>query len=658
MRWIIRGIGVVLGLAALVVAFILLIPGERIAAIATSQFQASTGRALTIEGDISPSLWPHLGVTTGPVTVANADWSSEGPMLRAEALEIGIDMGSLFGGVLHITNIDVQNPVILLERAADGRANWDFAPTGTAPAVPAVPADPQAGQTGEAAATPFTLDSGTISNGTVTYIDQASDSRATLSALTAEAKLPAFAGPADISLSGVMNDQTLRLTGRVGEFAPFIQGSLVPLDVTAEIGAARLGFAGRLATAPLAAEGKIDADLKDLSQLSAFLRQPKPDLPAGLGRQSVAVQGALTVADGGSIHLRDGVVSLDGNRLMGEADLTTGGERPKLSATIRAGDLDLSALQGGAGEGNDAAPGTSGWSKTPIDVSALGLMDAAIALNADSLRLGKARLDKTRLLLTIDRSRAVFDIREMSAYGGTLTGNFVLNARQGLSTGGDVKLTGLALQPLLQDLAETDRLIGTGDLEMSFLGVGTSMEAIMQSLSGQGTLRFGKGELRGLDIAGMLRTLDAGYVGQGAKTIFDSISAGFSVERGVLRNDDLIFAAPLLRATGAGTVGLGQRVLDYRLLPSALPREDGTGGITVPLLIDGPWDDLRYRLDVKALVNDRAEAAARARLEEKAREFGIVPEEGESLEDAAKRRARDALQDEAARALNRLLGGN
>lgn len=656
MRWIVRLIGVVLGLAALVVAFFLLIPGERIAAIATSQFQTATGRALTIEGGVSPSIFPRIGITTGPVTIANADWSEEGPMLRADALEIGIEMGSLFGGVIHLTNIAVQNPVITLERAADGRVNWDFQPVSGAGQASAQPQGPAGGTAGP---TPFILESGTLTNGAVTYIDQASGQRSTLSALEAEARLPEYAGPADISLSGQMNGQSLLVKGRIGEFAPFLQGSVVPLDLTAEIGAARLGFEGRLGTAPLAADGRIDADLKDLSQISALLRRAKPELPAGLGQQGVAVAGALTVTDAGSVHLREGVVTLDGNRLQGEADLTTAGERPRLEATIRTAALDLSSLDTGqGGSGGEGGAETDGWSKQPIDTSALGLMDAAIALNADSLLLGQAKLDKTRLLLGIDRSRAVFDLREVNAYGGSLTGSFVLNARQGLSTGGELKLTGLALQPLLQDLADTDRLIGTGDLELQFLGVGASMDAIMRSLSGQGRLRFGKGELRGLDIGGMLRTLDAGYVGEGAKTIFDSISAGFTMEGGVLANDDLIFAAPLIRATGAGRVDLGARSLDYRLLPSALAREDGTGGITVPLLIDGPWDDLRYRLDVKAMVNDRAEAAARARLAEKAEELGIVPEEGESLEDAAKRRARDALQDEAARALNRLLGGD
>ena len=63
----------------------------------------------------------------------------------------------------------------------------------------------------------------------------------------------------------------------------------------------------------------------------------------------------------------------------------------------------------------------------------------------------------------------------------------------------------------------------------------------------------------------------------------------------------------------------------------------------------------RARAEAKA-----AEAKAKAELERKAQEeLGVVRQEGESLEDAAKRRAKEALDAEAARLLNRLLpGGN
>jgi AsmA protein len=191
----------------------------------------------------------------------------------------------------------------------------------------------------------------------------------------------------------------------------------------------------------------------------------------------------------------------------------------------------------------------------------------------------------------------------------------------------------------------------------------------MASLSGSGSVQFGKGELRGLDLVGMLKSLDLGYIGEGQKTIFDAITASFAIQNGVLRNDDLQFKSAYITAAGAGQVGIGARDLNYRLMTSALTKSDGSGGVTVPLVISGPWAQPKFSLDMQALL-DQNFAEEQERLKQKARaeedrlkaklekELGIQRQEGERLEDAAKRRAQEALEAEAARALRRLLGGN
>lgn len=126
MRWIIR-IGATLAvLALLVVGGLALIPAERIAAAASAKFEELTGRKLSLSGDVRPTLWPSLGVRTGPVSIANAAWSTEGPMLKAEALAIDIDMAALIGGDIRITGIEAVRPEIILERSKTGEENWVF----------------------------------------------------------------------------------------------------------------------------------------------------------------------------------------------------------------------------------------------------------------------------------------------------------------------------------------------------------------------------------------------------------------------------------------------------------------------------------------------------------------------------------------------------
>ena len=650
MRWIIRVAMALVVFAGVLIGVVFLIPAEKVATLAAQQFSRITGRELVISGSVSPSFYPVLGVKTGQISVANAEWSEEGPLLQAASMEIAVDIASLMSGDVRITGLQLTDPVIVLERNAEGLANWDFRAVSGGGGT-AGPDTPGAG-------TPFTLDKAAMTGGTLRYIDHAAQTTVEMNQIMVEARMPDFNGPATISGSARTSGQDVALSGTIAQFAPFLSGRLVPVTLSAQVGAADLGFDGQLSTAPLAAEGALIADLGDMTALFGLAGMAAPQLPEGLGARSVALKGAVTLTPERSVHLRDGVITLDGNTLSGDIDFVTAAERPKLSAKLVAGDmvLGLAATQAGGG---GAAP-SAGWSTAAIDVSGLATMDAAIALTANSLDLGSAKTGPLKVLVTVDRARAVFDLRELAVYGGGVTGQFVVNGRKGLSVGGDLRFAGIALQPMLSGLAGYDRLTGTGDMDLKFLGVGNSEAALMQTLSGAGTLSLTKGEFSGVDVPGILRTLDTSYVGDGTKTVFDAVTGSFGIEGGILRNDDLVLEAPGLTATGNGTIGIGRRDLDFRLRPTAVIKGGNSDGVSVPLMITGSWENPKFRLDLEAVAQEKLDAEA-AKLQDKAEaalaeKLGIEAQEGESLKDAARRKLDEAIEEEAARALENLLG--
>lgn len=668
MRWVVRALGAIVLLALLAVGLLALIPAEAVASRAAAEFQRLTGRALVIEGEVSPRFWPVLGVTTGPVTIANADWSDEGPMLRADSLAIEINAASLLGGEVQILGLRAQRPEIVLERAADGRENWVFGGGGSGGEVSA--ATPGVGSA-------YTLTEGLIEGGSLRFIDHGTGARVALDAVEARLAIPDFTGPVTLQASAMMAGQAVSLTAEAGVFSAFTEGRIVPVTLEAQIGGSSLAFQGRAGWNPLAAEGALTADLADLSAVAALAGAGAPNLPAGLGADSLSVAGQLTLDGSGAAFLRGATIRADGNEIAGDLDIAPGADRPKLTASLRTGALSLAGLSGGQGGGAGGGMEAEGWPQDRIDVSALGAMDAEVALVAGSVDLGLVRFGETRVMLGIDRARAVFDIRQLAAYGGSVTGQFVVNGRGGLSVGGDLALKGIDMQALMLDVSGWDRLISRGNLTLKFLGVGDSVDQIMQGLKGEGSLSLGQGELKGLDIGGMLRTLDPGYVGEGQKTIFDGIAGSFTIAGGVLSNSDLKLTAPYLTATGAGAIGLGARNLDYRLRPTALADAEGAGGIMVPLLITGPWASPSFKLDLESLAREKmeaeakaaeerlkaeaaeAEARAKAELEAKLQEeLGVEAAPGESLEDAIRRRAEEALQDEAGKLLEGILGEN
>jgi AsmA protein len=352
----------------------------------------------------------------------------------------------------------------------------------------------------------------------------------------------------------------------------------------------------------------------------------------------------------------------DANQLTGDLDLRPGEARPKLVGALTAGPITI----GSESAGEDGSP-VAGWPEDRIDVSALGAMDAEVVLVAPSVDMGQLALGETRVLVTVERARAVTEIRQMAAYGGQIRGEFVVNGRGGLSVGGKLAFSGIDMQALLQDVAGYGRLVSAGDLELQFLGVGNSVAEIMQGLKGEGALELGAGELRGLDIAAMLQTLDPAFIGEDQRTAFDGLAGTFTIDGGVLSNTDLKLVAPQLTASGAGEVGLGDRTLDYRLRPTALMAADGSGGVMVPLLITGPWADPSFRLDLESIAREKMEAeakAAAAEVEARAKaefeqrlqeELGVEVAPDESLGDAAIRGLEEALEDETLRVLEDIL---
>ena len=668
MRWIVR-VGITLAvLLVLGLGLGAMVPAERVAGVVSAQFEAMTGRKMQLEGEVTPRLWPSLGVTTGPVRISNAEWAeSDQPLFQAQSLSIDVNFGALFGGEVRILGLSADQPVINLERNADGQANWDFT-AGTGGGAGSVPAP----------ATGFTLDEGRITGGSIRYADRRSGRVIALDDVDATLAIPDFSGPFTLNATALSGGQQVSLDLSGGAFSAFALGRVVPVAATLVAGGSRLGFEGRGGYAPLAAEGTLAADLSDLPALGALtgaeLARPGP----GLGQDKLQISGTLTLDGTGAVFLRGAEITADQNRLTGDLDLLPGEVRPLLKGTLAAGPLVIgTGPEGAMGDGQAGGMEAAGWPEGEIDVSALAAMDAEIAFGAPSVDLGVLTLGPTRALVTLDRSRAVIDIREMQAYEGRISGDFVVNGRGGLSVGGRLNLAGLQTQPLFTDLAGWDRLVSTGDLELEFLGVGNSIAEIMNSLEGQGALELGQGELRGLDIAGMLRTLDPGFVGEGQKTIFDGLAGTFTVAGGILSNTDLKLVAPYVTASGAGELGLGERTLNYRLRPTALAAEDGTGGVMVPLLITGTWAEPRFRLDLESIAREKMEAEARAaaaRLEEEAKaaetaakaelerrlreELGVEVAPEESLGDAAKDAATQALEDQAVKALEEILQGD
>ena len=663
MRWVIRLVALVVVLAVVAIASFFLLPSDRIARIAADQITSATGRQVTMSGDTTISFYPVLGVSTGAVTVANADWSTSGPMLTAESLKIGVEPTALFGGDIRITGLEAVKPEILLERATDGRVNWELGVEGVAASGQA----PE-GQVARSERLSLTLDRALITKAALSYVDHATSERFDLRDMSLDLRWPDYNGAATFEASASLAGQPVNLAGQLEKVGNFIDGGVSDLQAKVVASGGVVSFDGRAGAQPQVG-GRLTADLDNTAAFLAAFGVSGVDIPQGLGR-AVSLSSDLTLTPDMRLSLRNTTLGLDQNRLTGAADIHLGGAKPQVNAQLNADALDFSALaassSGGAdsgGTGGGAVPAV-GWPKIPIDASALALADAEVALVASSVDLGDFKLGKTRSLITLDRSRAVFELRELRAYSGLITGQFVMNNRSGLSVGGQMTAADIDLKSFLTDAVDISRFATTGDAEVSFLGVGQSLHAIMNSLKGDGSIKTGRGVISGIDLDRLMRSGDFGD----GTTVFDSLSASFTMQQGNLFNSDLLLGLPLARARGEGRIGLGARDIDYLFTPTLLEGENRKG-LAIPVRVRGPWSNPKITPDLEQAL-DLNLKAEKEKLEQKVREerkkleaqaeeevnkaiekeLGVTVQEGQSLEDAFKKK----LEDEAAKGLLKL----
>ena len=232
-------------------------------------------------------------------------------------------------------------------------------------------------------------------------------------------------------------------------------------------------------------------------------------------------------------------------------------------------------------------------------------------------------------------------------YGGQGSGQLDLEVVDGTPRiSNRLQLDGLQALPFLTDAAGFERLRGTANVEVSLQTRGRSERELVRNLSGQGQATFRDGAIVGINLPAMVRNAAAafqgGATGEERETDFAELSGSFTVNNGILTNDDMWLQAPVLRVAGRGQIDLPERTLDYRLEPKAAPTLEGQGGerevagLLVPVIIRGPWHDLTFVPDVSGV--------ARRALEDPEAFREEVEQQIDQLDDVADD-ARDAIKE-------------
>jgi AsmA protein len=356
--------------------------------------------------------------------------------------------------------------------------------------------------------------------------------------------------------------------------------------------------------------------------------------PATLGgRESVPVEFSLTaptLLDGaltskaelklnGTVLMINGLSgSFGGGAFNGWASADLAG-KPQLKLDL---DFQKLALPGTKAA---AAPGAP-WNETTFDLIGLNYVDAQARISAGELQIGDARIAPAAFGATLIRGVTTAKFLNLGAYGGQANGEVTLDVTGAAAptTTLRAEIAGVRALPLLSTLAGFDRIDGTMQGTLDLRSSGTSVAALIGALGGSARMELRDGEIRGVNVARMIRALASGSLAGWRDNATEStdlsrFTASFNIEQGQAATSDLAMAGPLVRMTGAGRFDLPNQALAFRVDPKLVLSSQGQGGtgnpigLGVPVMIEGPWAEPRIHLDVAGILDDPDGTYARLR---------------------------------------------
>ncbi|GAB3675153.1 AsmA family protein [Salinisphaera aquimarina] len=665
-------IGVIVLLVAIAMAALLLFfdPNDYKSQINAS-IERQIGRKVEISGDIGLSVFPWLGIELGHVEVANAQGFGDKPMAEMESAEISVKLLPLISRDIEVGTVSLDGLRLRLARDAKGRSNWediserlsadqnsDIADT-QADSPPPAPAETAGGfklsslqigaieirdaavawqdaQTGaDYRVTDVKLSTGRLSDGDPVRLELSGDVAAPEEKINAALNLVTQVEP-DIA------EQFYRFSGlslnvlASGEGVP-AQRQQATLSGNGELDMAegRLKLSGvTLQGAGLNISGNLDGTgLNDTPSYSgritvknfdprAVMRELDIDAPATQKKAALSAAGfdAQFSANANRVDFKQILATLDDSSLKGSASVEDFA-KPNVVFALNLDKLNVDDYlpPGSAEQAQTDTPAQTGGGDAQkdaeIDLSGLKdlRMDGKLAVGA----LTAANIHVTNANLTVKARDGVLTIEPLTAE--LYQGNVRVTARVDASKDTPRyalkgNLNGLQFQPLLEDVADTDRVAALANMNIDISTAGKQVAAMKRALNGNFGFDLRDGAFNGFNLAQVIASArsrlasggDGGGAGSGVgedeKTPFNRFAASFNVKDGVMAGKDLNLKSRVINATGTGNYDLAANALDY--VVSAQVPEDASGkledlaGVAVPIKLTGNLMSPAYSLDV------------------------------------------------------------
>ncbi|MGE0799169.1 MAG: AsmA family protein [Lautropia sp.] len=302
------------------------------------------------------------------------------------------------------------------------------------------------------------------------------------------------------------------------------------------------------------------------------------------------------------------------------------------------------------------ATGAAAAADDAIDLSGLRTLTLNGRVAIGQLRASGLQASDLKVTLKAADGRLVADPIAAGFYQGRLAGSASVLAGATPAANRvtlNADLAGVAIGPLLRDLADRDLLTGRGNVRLALQTGGAGPTAMTRALGGTAAVALRDGAIKGINLGETIRQA-RGLLQRGSsetrrsddaqQTDFTELNVTFAIRDGIASSNDLDAKSPLLRIGGEGRADLPARRLDYTVRASVVGTSAGQGGreldelrgVTIPVRLTGPFDAPDWQIDWATAGREALKSRAAAELKDRLK--------SEQLEEKAKERIGDALK--------------
>lgn len=493
--------------------------------------EEATGRDLTIEGDLDLAWTPRPTLTTETVHFANAGWGSRPDMATVGKLQVAVDVVPLLSGTLDVQRIALADVDVLLERNADGAANWQLEGGSGGGGGGSVGRD-----------TVPLLRSVELIDVVLRWKPEPQEEARTIRINRLELDAADGNAPLDVTLEADVDGDPVTLQGTLPAVAEALRpGATLPVDLTGKVGDREIALATNL-------------------------------------RYALGKDGGLSTLESDRLSLTS-----DGITVTGTASLVLDGARPKLVADLKSEAITLPEGDDGSGDGLEAA----------LPLALLGLVDAEIKLALAALTVDELAVTDIAATATLTDGTLRLDPVAAVLSDGKIAATATIAANEAVPTQAlKATWTGADFGKLARALHGSDTLEAKGDAAVDLTASGASPRDMMASLGGTAWVTTRDGRIANEDWELIAEDLAAKFLpfleGSSRGTLNCAVGR-WSLKRGVAETVVLMVDSDRVTVGGEGSIDLARETVDMRLTPN--PKDASLVSLATPILITGPIAD-------------------------------------------------------------------